>query len=128
MEVAPQRETDLLELFQRVRESEIDWGDLEASLKLVLLDYPRASIAEIFELRPPTQGLASVVGMLKLALQYAERGESTEEVMWTTSYGNRKVARLLRYEFTQSPDFGNSSLSLDRLVPWNGRTVTKEHP
>ena len=128
MEVAPQRETDLLELFQRVRESEIDWGDLEASLKLVLLDYPRASIAEIFELRPPTQGLASVVGMLKLALQYAERGEGTEEVMWTTSYGNRKVARLPRYEFTQSPDFGNSSLSLDRLVPWNGRTVTKEHP
>ncbi|MDO4684932.1 MAG: DUF3375 domain-containing protein [Corynebacterium sp.] len=127
MEVAQPREADLLELFQRVRESEIDWGDLEASLKLVLLDHPRASIAEIFALRPPTQGLASVVGIFKLALQYAERGEGTEEVTWTTSYGNKKLARLPRYEFTEAPDFGISSLSFDRLVPWKGTTVKKEH-
>ncbi|HKM24598.1 MAG TPA: DUF3375 family protein, partial [Corynebacterium sp.] len=73
--------------------------NVNATLEVVV----RPSIGDVLHHRPATQGLASVVGLLKLALQDGERADGTEVVVWPADSG-RLQARLARHIFTRPFD------------------------
>src|SRR5690606_35887685 len=73
------------ELRAFVRASEIDMRELRSNVNEVLAERGPSTVAEILEVKPATQGVASVVGLLVLAEEYAVRTGSDrhEHVSWT---------------------------------------------
>lgn len=65
-------------LLEAVRESEIDFAELESCVAEVLEEQPEASIADMLERHPATQGLASVVGLIILVRKAAHHAEMEE--------------------------------------------------
>ena len=135
MEVAPADVANLAELQARVRDSEIDWAELQANIVSVLTQHQIATVGDVLKTHPATQGLASVVGVLKLAMQHGERIGGTEYVTWDTSQDSQydggadttrtKRAKVLRYRFTPKSlaELGQDQRHV-RLVPVS-ETATK---
>lgn len=73
---------DVEDLRALARASEIDMAELEANVNAVLEDRGAATIAEILEQQPATQGVASVIGLLVLAEEHAMALEGREDVTW----------------------------------------------
>lgn len=94
MEVQESQEIDLAAMQDRIRESEIDWAELHDSINHGLSRQSAPSISEILGYRPATQGLASVVGLIKLAHRFGERAEGTENLHWSSGGGRWRA----RYE------------------------------
>lgn len=76
---------DLAALKALVRESEIDFGELTGNVNAIVSNKGPATIAEILETFPATQGVASIVGLVALAERHGVRTstERTEQVWWT---------------------------------------------
>ncbi len=91
---------DLAALVARVRASEIDYEELKHNVNDTLEVLAEPSVGEVLELHQATQGLASVVGLLKLALLYGCRGEGTEDLRWKSAGGTARRARVDVYRFT----------------------------
>ena len=87
-------------LLARIRETEIDWQELTANVNAVVGERGVATIGEVLESRPATQGLASVVGLIKLGARHGERANGTELVRWNSGTGKARQARLNRCFFT----------------------------
>ncbi len=92
---------ELAAMYERIRASEIDWPELHAAVNDVRTTHPSPSIAYVLGAHPATQGLASVVGLIRLADSYGERGEGTETLPWTSTQGQRLRARFPVWRFTQ---------------------------
>jgi hypothetical protein len=77
---------DVGALRELVRASEIDLAELTANVNAVLVERGPSTIAEILAERPATQGVASVVGLLVLAEDFATRTSQgrAEHVTWAT--------------------------------------------
>lgn len=103
LRTSPPVEIDLVELERRFRASEIDLDELRRNVNATLEVVVRPSIGDVLHHRPATQGLASVVGLLKLALQDGKRADGTEVVVWPADPG-RLQARLARHIFTRPFD------------------------
>lgn len=75
---------DLAALRASVRASEIDMDELSRNIDEVLAERGPSTIAEVLDLRPATQGVASIVGLLVLAEEHATlTGERrVEHVTW----------------------------------------------
>ena len=99
MEVNESGEIDFEQMRRRIRESEIDWQELRDAINDVLGKKEQASIREVLEEHPATQGLASVVGLIKLAHDYGERSDGTEVLQWERPSGKRYQGRYERFEF-----------------------------
>ena len=89
-------------LLAEIRASEIDFEELEEAVARALSLHVTATIAEVMHQHPPTQGLASVVGLLHLAMQRGSPTGGPQVVEWEDE-GTRRRARISGWQFTR-PD------------------------
>lgn len=105
---------DLTDLRSQVRESEIDFKELQEAIRHSVTQRGGATLAEVLADHPATQGLASVIGMVILAERHATRTVETELVEWTSSRGVLRRVRAPRFVFTRTPP------------EWSGRTSRRD--
>ncbi|HFG8934806.1 DUF3375 domain-containing protein [Corynebacterium striatum] len=89
-------EDDAHALYELVRESEIDFEELHEAIRQTVSDSGPCTIAQVLQAHPPTQGLASVVGLVHIADQHplpAGR-ESQEKITWTEEDGAVRAAQI----------------------------------
>ncbi|MGO3508555.1 MAG: DUF3375 family protein, partial [Glutamicibacter arilaitensis] len=92
---------DLAALREAVRASEIDFAELGENVNAVLAQQGAATIAEVLEKFPATQGIASVVGLLVLAENHGVRaGGEPEPVHWASD-GQTRQATVPRFLFQE---------------------------
>ncbi|GAB3518954.1 DUF3375 domain-containing protein [Arthrobacter monumenti] len=84
---------DVEELRALARASEIDMAELEDNVNAVLVEHGAATIAEVLDWHPATQGVASVVGLLVLAEEHATALDGREDVTWESSSANVGVSK-----------------------------------
>ena len=101
MEVHETGKVDLEAMRARIRESEIDWDELRGAVNSVVEERGVASIQDVLEAHPATQGLASVVGLIKLAHRHGDRGDGSQLLRWESKSGKKLQARYDLYNFTQ---------------------------
>jgi len=79
----------LAEIQQLARTMDIDMHELESNVNAVVGDHGTASIAEVLEQFPATQGIASIVGLVVLGQEHGTwyRG-NTETVRWNDRSGH----------------------------------------
>ncbi|QGU07190.1 hypothetical protein COCCU_06240 [Corynebacterium occultum] len=92
---------DPQELRARLRDTEVDWGELHLAINDLVEEGQQPTVAEVLQSRPATQGLASVVGLIQLARQRGNRTEGTELLRWTSPEGKLLQARYPTYEFRE---------------------------
>ncbi|MDN5683278.1 DUF3375 domain-containing protein [Corynebacterium glyciniphilum] len=98
---------DTAELLAAVRVSEIDLAELQAGIDATLsptTGLSTATIATVLQYHPASQGLASVVGLLHLAIRHGSPGRGTEPVSWDDGDGRHRTARIPRWIFTTDPE------------------------
>lgn len=69
-------------LLESVRASEIDFAELETAVTTSVNRRGSATIAEVLKDNPAKQGLASVVGLLYLAMTTGESTDTLENITW----------------------------------------------
>lgn len=74
-------DVDIADLKRRIRESEIDFAQLIKHVNATVANGP-AKISQILTEFPAEQGLASVVGLILLAMKHAKRFQEHEVVYW----------------------------------------------
>jgi len=95
------------ELRALARETEIDFPELVENINDTLAEVfarkdTSATISDVLQAHPATQGIASVIGLMVLALDQgrcAESGEPDEHVEWVSDEGVRREATIQRFEF-----------------------------
>ena len=107
LEEAPSERIDLAAVRELIRESEIDLRELRAAIEATLSQRPVASIGDVVERFPPTQGFGSVVGLVYLAAEGLADGRavdpedgSTEIVPWDPARGRGAVVPRLLFVST----------------------------
>jgi hypothetical protein len=85
---------DLESIGELVAQSELDFRSLRAQVRAVLRQHEQASIGEVLEHFPATQGLGSVVGLLALGSRHGFRGDSVETVSWVGEDEQSRRARI----------------------------------
>lgn len=96
---------DIEALTALVRASEIDEEELRAHVDDVVARLGSASIATVLHEHPATQGVASVVGLLNLAIRnhaepLSDSQAATEQVTWATDAEETRSARIPVLVFT----------------------------
>jgi len=86
---------DIGELLALARASDIDMAELEGNVNDVVDAHGAATIADVLEVHPASQGVASVVGLLVLAQEHGQPLGGREDVHWDGRRGT-----LDRYLFT----------------------------
>ena len=99
----PSDPLDLELLRQQVRLTEIDFPELQRHIADTLAEVPAATVADVLDRNPASQGLASIVGLLVLAEENATRGPGEETWSWRSSQGAARTVSAPRYVFTQLP-------------------------
>lgn len=95
-------QVDLAALAAIARESEIDFAELIDNVNRVLTEHGAASVGEVLHQAPATQGVASVVGLLSLAMANGEvRADETESLAWTGSDDVDRSAEVAVHVFTE---------------------------
>lgn len=101
-------ELDAEVLLEQIRASEIDFEELEEAVEAALAARPVATIAQVLELTPATQGLASVVGLLYLAMSRGVPTGHAQTVQWEDAGEELPVrvrrARISGWQFTRGTD------------------------
>lgn len=95
---------DLESLRAQVRESEIDFDELRAAVVDTLQRRPIATVAEVLDDHPATQGLASVVGLLLLAHATGSIAAGVESLRWQSASGHARSVSVSRYLFHEVPE------------------------
>ena len=105
-EVAEHRtaELDIAELRAAVRLTEIDFSELQANIDETIAAQGTATIADVLDRFPATQGLASVVGLLVLAVAQATPATGWERWAWTSGTGRQRTVSGPRYVFSMRGD------------------------
>ena len=92
---------DVATLAAIARESEIDFDELVTNINAVVDEaagHP-VSVSEVLAAHPATQGVASVIGLVSLAVTHGEVDEDrTDEVAWEGLDGVPRRAVIDRYE------------------------------
>lgn len=103
LEQADEGEIDLMTLSRRLSVSEINYAQLKHEIAECLKEHATVTIAQVLERFPARQGLASVIGLIGLALRYAQpcAGEAEEVVKWTDRTGMKKCGRLPQFVFVR---------------------------
>ncbi len=101
----PPGTVDLAVLAALARETEIDYPELVQHVNAVLAGASSASVGDVLDAHPASQGVASVVGLLSLATRYGEvREEEIEQLAWQGVDGIDRRADVRRHLFTQEVD------------------------
>ncbi|HIU84444.1 MAG TPA: DUF3375 domain-containing protein [Candidatus Aphodousia gallistercoris] len=103
MQMAQADMVDLQALARRVEAADINFPRLKRQLKDVLSHREVASIADVLGQYPAEQGLASVVGLMSLAVRFGAEiaPDRTEAVAWKDRFGTEVRAHLPMLLFTQ---------------------------
>jgi len=94
---------DIEALRARVRLSEIDFAELRRSVADVISRRGPSSIGEVLGDYPATQGLASVVGLLTLAVSMGHQQDGTERLSWRSDKGVTRGVIANRFVFMDVP-------------------------
>lgn len=86
LELASTEVLDLEAMRAAIRESEIDMAELVDAVDDVLSRRSTATVGEVLEEHPATQGLASIVGLLVLAHRHGERVEGPSDTVETVRW------------------------------------------
>ena len=92
-------EGDAEALLELVRESEIDLEELSAAVADAVAELGKPSIADVLEHHPATQGLASVVGLVYLAMRFGVQLDGRESVDYEEDDGTVRLATLPMFTF-----------------------------
>ena len=96
---------DMAALRALARETEIDFTELRENVNRTLEGKDgapaSATVADVLELHPATQGVASVVGLLDLGVGHGIREAGGESVTWSSMTGRSRRAQLDRFRFTE---------------------------
>jgi hypothetical protein len=90
---------DLDSVSELVAQSEIDFRALKENVRRVLERRDQASIADVLELFPASQGLGSVVGLLALGGRHGIKDDSVERVSWVGEDNWGRRARIPKIYF-----------------------------
>lgn len=90
---------DLESIGELVAQSEIDFRALKEHVCAVLVQRDQASIGDVLEHFPASQGLGSVVGLLALGSRHGIRGNSVETVAWMGEDDQGRRARIPKIYF-----------------------------
>jgi hypothetical protein len=77
-----------------IAQSEIDFRVLKANIRALLRERSQASIADVMDRFPATQGLGSVVGYIALGARHGVRSDRIETVEWEGQDEQRRRARI----------------------------------
>lgn len=99
----PPSTVDLVALRAIARETEVDWEELRGAVAEVLARRGPASVAEIVAIRPATQGVASIAGLVTLASETGGDAVGSEEVAWRGLDAVERRARIPRLVFSEVP-------------------------
>jgi hypothetical protein len=75
-------EIDLESVAELVRQSEIDFGELKAHVRAVLVERTQATVGDVLNRFPARQGLGSIVGLVALGVRHGEVTATREAVHW----------------------------------------------
>lgn len=95
-DVAP---IDLESVSELVAQSEIDFRLLKEHVRDILNKRNQASIGDVLELFPATQGLGSVIGLLALGSRHGIKGDTVETVNWVGEDDIGRSARIPKVYF-----------------------------
>jgi len=90
---------DLESVSELVVQSEIDFRLLKEHVCDILEQRDQASIGDVLELFPATQGLGSVIGLLALGSRHGLKGDSVETVNWVGEDDQARCARIPKVYF-----------------------------
>lgn len=90
---------DLESVSELVAQSEIDFRTLKEHVRLLLEQRDQASIGDVLEHFPASQGLGSVVGLLALGSRHGIKGDSVETVAWVGEDDQGRRARIPKIFF-----------------------------
>jgi hypothetical protein len=90
---------DLESVSELVAQSEIDFRTLKAHVRSLLEQRDQASIGDVLERFPASQGLGSVVGLLALGSRHGIKGDSIETVAWIGEDDQGRRARIPKIYF-----------------------------
>ena len=90
---------DLESVSELVAQSEIDFRTLKEHVRALLVQRDQASIGDVLEHFPASQGLGSVVGLLALGSRHGIRGDSVETVAWVGEDDQGRRARIPKIFF-----------------------------
>ncbi|AOZ73312.1 hypothetical protein BK816_08500 [Boudabousia tangfeifanii] len=99
--IAQTKTVSLEELHAASRESEIDYVELAKNVNATLRELKVASIADVLERFPASQGVASVVGLLVIAKREGQATTGLQEVSWVDRNGTSKVSNIPSYIFSK---------------------------
>jgi Protein of unknown function (DUF3375) len=90
---------DLESVSELVAQSEIDFRTLKEHVRSLLKQRDQASIGDVLEHFPASQGLGSVVGLLALGSRHGIKGDSVETVAWVGEDDQGRRARIPKIFF-----------------------------
>lgn len=99
--IVEERELDTEALIAQIRVSEIDFDELETAIDDILAEQTSATIAEVLHNTPASQGLASVVGLLYIAMREGAPTGDPQVVEWETN-GTVHKGRITGWQFIRS--------------------------
>ena len=90
---------DLESVGELVAQSEIDFRTLKENVRSLLEQRDQASIGDVLEHFPASQGLGSVVGLLALGSRHGIKGDGAETVAWVGEDSQGRRARIPKIYF-----------------------------
>jgi len=90
---------DLESVSELVAQSEIDFRTLKEHVRSLLERRDQASIGDVLEHFPASQGLGSVVGLLALGSRHGVKGDTVETVAWVGEDDQARRARIPKIYF-----------------------------
>ncbi|MDR2301413.1 MAG: DUF3375 domain-containing protein, partial [Deltaproteobacteria bacterium] len=90
---------DLAQIAGTIKSSEIDYQALKKAIVEAVKLLIKATIAQVLDLFPATQGLASVLGLVHLAHRHGQLGDGHETVEWDGLDGVHRRARIETWYF-----------------------------
>jgi hypothetical protein len=90
---------DLESVSELVAQSEIDFRTLKGHVRALLEVCDQASIGDVLERFPASQGLGSVIGLLALGSRHGIKGDSIETVAWVGEDDQGRRARIPKIYF-----------------------------
>jgi hypothetical protein len=92
---------DLESIGELVAQSEIDFRSLKANVRDMLETCSQASVGNVLEQYPATQGLGSVVGLISLASRYGLKAGGKETVSWVGGDDLQRSAQIPQLFFVR---------------------------
>lgn len=86
---------------ERILRSEINMRELRRNIVDVLSSKSQATVGEVLEAHPATQGFGSVIGLIELAFRFGHEGTGAETLVWKGLDGIERSASVKQLFFVK---------------------------